>query len=74
MNLITLRHAPWTCEWGRFGVTVDKVRARESRVDDVFWACRHPVLGPHVKALSCGECEACPLCGAASRFFPEASL
>lgn len=74
MNLVTLRHVPWTCEWGRFGVAVEQVRARQSRVDDVFWACHHPVLAPHVTALKCGECETCSLWNPASRYFAEASV
>jgi hypothetical protein len=74
MNVTTLRHDPWTCEWGRFGLTVEQVSARESRVDDVFWACHHPVLAPHVKALRRAECETCPLWDPASRLSPEAPL
>jgi hypothetical protein len=60
MNVATLRHVPWTCEWGRYGVAVQQVTPHESQVDDVFWVCHHPVIAPHLKALDCGECRTCP--------------
>ena len=63
----TLRRVPWTCEWGRFGVAIESITPTDSRVDDVFWACHHPVIAPHFKALTCGECRTCPLWHAASR-------
>jgi hypothetical protein len=63
-----LRHVPWTCEWGRFGVAVEQVHPGESRVDDVFWACHHPAIAPDVKAVSSGECRACPMWNPASRY------
>ena len=67
MHPATLRRVPWTCEWGRFGVAIEPVTPTDSRVDDVFWACHHPVIAPHFKALACGECATCPLWHAASR-------
>ena len=60
MHSATLRHVPWTCEWGRFGV-VESHRTADPRIDDVFWACHHPVIAPHLKVLACGECATCPL-------------
>jgi hypothetical protein len=63
----TLRRVPWTCEWGRFGVAIEVLTPADSPVDDVFWACHHPVIAPHFKALTCGECSTCPLWHAASR-------
>jgi hypothetical protein len=60
MNVATLRHVPWTCEWGRYGVAVQQVTSHESQVDDVFWVCHHPVIAPHLKALDCAECRTCP--------------
>ncbi len=62
-----LRHVPWTCEWGRFGAAVEQLTSSESRVDDVFWVCHHPVIAPHVKVLTSRECRTCPLWNPASR-------
>jgi hypothetical protein len=67
MNPRTVRHAPWTCEWGRFGVAVEKVGPSESRVDDVFWACHHPVRAPDIQSVKRGQCETCPLWDPAAR-------
>jgi hypothetical protein len=60
MNPRTLRRVPWTCEWGRFGVAVEQLSWIDSRVDDVFWACHHPVRLPELRVVSRHECESCP--------------
>ncbi len=36
MKLSILRRVPWTCEWGRFGVTTEDLGTAGTRVDDVF--------------------------------------
>ena len=41
MNVGTLRHVPWTCKWGRYGVAVEQVTPHESQVDDVFGVGGH---------------------------------
>ena len=61
MNASTLRRVPWTCQWGRSGVAVEQVSARESQVDDVFWVCHHPRMSPRLKMLDAGECRTCPV-------------
>ena len=53
---------------GTFGAAVEQLTSSESRVDDVFWVCHHPVLAPHVKVLACAECRTCPLWNPASRY------
>ena len=68
MDMVLMRRVPWTCEWGRFGVAAELLTATDSRVDDVFWACHHPVLAPSVKALACAECDRCPMWSPAARF------
>ena len=60
MNPRTLRRVPWTCKWGRFGVAVEQLSSTDSRVDDVFWACHHPVRSPDIQSVSKRECETCP--------------
>jgi hypothetical protein len=67
MHPTSLRRVPWTCEWGRFGVAIESLTPTDSRVDDVFWACHHPVIAPRFTTLTCGECSTCPLWHAASR-------
>jgi hypothetical protein len=56
----TLRHVPWTCEWGRFGVAIDGLALGCSHVDDVFWACHHPTRSPNLRLTKRAECESCP--------------
>jgi hypothetical protein len=73
MNAATLRHVPWTCEWGRFGVAVEQVTPQESQVDDVFWVCHHPAIAPGLKTVCSDECRTCPLWNSASRFSSSAS-
>jgi hypothetical protein len=68
MHVIALRRVPWTCEWGRFGVTAEIVNASETRVDDVFWACHNPALAPGPRPLARDECERCPMWVPAARF------
>jgi len=67
MNTTLLRHVPWTCQWGRFGVAVEQVSPLESQVDDVFWVCHHPMMSPHLKMLDTGECRTCPVWKLAGR-------
>ena len=67
MNASTLRRVPWTCQWGRSGVAVEQVSARESQVDDVFWVCHHPVTSPHFRMVDTSECRTCPVWKAADR-------
>jgi hypothetical protein len=67
MSPHSLRCVPWTCEWGRFGVAVEQLARGESRVDDVFWACHHPVRASEVQCIKRGACEICPLWTPASR-------
>jgi hypothetical protein len=73
MNLQTLRRVPWTCEWGRFGLTAEQLTSGESRVDGVFWACRHPGLAPDIKLIVRRECETCPVWAPAARLVPDVS-
>jgi hypothetical protein len=65
MKAYTLRQVPWTCEWGRFGVTMEELTGGRSRVDDVFWGCHRL---PELRLTSRGECETCPFWKAAERF------
>ena len=67
MNPDTLRRVPWTCEWGRFGLTAEQITAENSRVDGVFWACHHPGLAPEIKLVGRRECETCPVWTPAAR-------
>ena len=67
MDSSTIRHAPWTCQWGRFGVAVEESGAAGARVDDVFWACHHPERSPRLRVMKIGECERCPFWEAADR-------
>lgn len=60
MNPRLVRHVPWTCEWGRYGVAVQQVGPGESRVDGVFWVCHHPDQSPEVRSVTRQECESCP--------------
>jgi hypothetical protein len=59
MTFARIRSAPWTCQWGRFGVTTEDLGLAGSRVDDVFWACHHPRRGPHVSIVARDECARC---------------
>ena len=60
MNPRTLRHVPWTCEWGRYAVAVEQVGPSRTRVDDVFWACHHPDRGQDIHSVTREECANCP--------------
>jgi len=60
MNSNTIRPVPWTCEWGRFGVTVEDLGAGRSRVDHVFWACHRPSGTAGIRLTTRDECERCP--------------
>lgn len=60
MDAHTIRKVPWTCQWARFTVAVEQTDAGESRVDDVFWGCHHPVRAPDLRLMKRGECEQCP--------------
>ena len=71
MNLRNLRCVPWTCEWGRFGMTAEQLASGGSRVDGVFWACHHPGLAPDIRLIVRGECESCPLWTLAARLAAE---
>jgi hypothetical protein len=67
MNTETFRQEPWTCRWGRFGVIVDEITP-DTRIDDVFWGCDHPVHSQELRLMRRGECEHCPFWKLASRF------
>ena len=67
MNPRSLRRVPWTCEWGRFGVAVEQLGKGDSRVDDVFWACHHPVRASEIQSIKRGACETCSHWKPASR-------
>jgi hypothetical protein len=67
MNPRTVRHVPWTCEWGRIGLAVEQLSPADSRVDDVFWACHHHIRAPEIRLVSRAECTICPEWTPASR-------
>jgi hypothetical protein len=71
MNLDTLRHVPWTCHWGRFGVAIEDLGDGSSRVDELFWACHNPGRGAGVSITRRDECEHCPFWIEAPRFRAE---
>jgi hypothetical protein len=48
-------------------VAIEPLTTTDSRIDDVFWACHHPVLAPHLKSLACRECSTCPMWQPAAR-------
>jgi hypothetical protein len=73
MFLDALGRVAGTCVWGRFGIMVEQVTAHDCRVDEVFWACRHPVLAPDGRPVRRTDCEECALWAPASRFLPEVS-
>ncbi len=55
-TLLTIKHVPWACRWGRFGGPVDSHDS--SAPGFVFWVCGHPqTTGP--KVLGRDSCEAC---------------
>jgi hypothetical protein len=68
MNTRTIRRTPWTCRFGRFGVTVEPLGSEASRVDDVFWACCQPARTTAARMTTRGECERCPWWEASARF------
>jgi len=61
----TLRHVPWTCQWGRFG---EPVRSAWPTLSPrfVFWTCSHPDAadGPLTR-------DSCDRCG---RWHPTSSV
>ncbi len=61
------RRVPWTCEWGRFGVATEDLGPMGTRVDDVFWACHHPLRSPHLRMTARDECARCPCWELAAR-------
>jgi len=61
MAILGFRQEPWTCRWGRFGVTVEQRAAASARVDDVFWACHHPARPAGVHVMHRRQCAECPL-------------
>lgn len=71
MNAHTIRRTPWTCRFGRFGVTVEEVGPETSGVDDVFWACHHPTRTPALRLTTRGECEDCLFWEASPRYARE---
>jgi hypothetical protein len=60
MNIRTIHRRPWTCRFGRFGVTIEQLGPETSRVDDVFWACHRPAAALPLKVTTRDECENCP--------------
>jgi hypothetical protein len=70
MKSYAIRHVPWTCEWGRFGVAIEELAAGEARVDDVFWACHYPNGACGIRLTHRGECEHCPCWREAVRLRP----
>ena len=71
MSFQKIRHVPWTCQWGRFGIAIEDLGAAGSRVDDVFWACHHPRRGPDVSVTRRDECEHCQFWMATERLTPR---
>jgi hypothetical protein len=71
MNAYTIRQTPWTCRFGRFGVTVAQLRPETPRVDDVFWACCQSARMPAPRLTTRGECEECSFWEASPRFDRE---
>jgi len=56
-TVLSLRHVPWTCRWGRFGGPIEAPAAAPGFV---FWVCGHPDRkGPML--LDRGTCDACPM-------------
>jgi hypothetical protein len=70
MDTYTIRRVPWTCRWGRFGVSVDDT-GMASRVDDVFWVCHQPDWAPESRLTRRGECDLCPFWEVAPRLHSE---
>lgn len=53
----TLRHAPWTCLWGRFGEPVPAPPVTLGSCF-VFWTCAHPEgEGLQLTRDSCDHCR-----------------
>ena len=71
MNARTIRRRPWTCRFGRFGVTIEQLGPDTSRVDEVFWTCRRPPSSPVLRLATRDGCEDCPLWAASARFDRE---
>jgi hypothetical protein len=60
MKPYAIAQRPWTCRFGRTGVTIEELDAVRSRVDDVFWACRRTGRIPPLKITTRAECAECP--------------
>lgn len=60
MTIGSIRRRPWTCRFGRCGVTIEQVGPDSSRVDGVFWACHRAGATPPIKVTTPGECARCP--------------
>lgn len=71
MNLHRVRRRPWTCRFGRLGVTVEQITFDTSRVDDVFWACHRPTRTPPLTLTTGAECEECSFWESAPRLKPQ---
>jgi hypothetical protein len=71
MNTHTIRRTPWTCRFGRAGVTIEQLGPETSRVDEVFWACRQPARVPALRLITRRECEDCPFWEASPRLERE---
>jgi hypothetical protein len=72
MKPYIIRRAPWTCQWGRFGVAIEDLGNGRSRVDDVFWVCHNPRREPEARITKRAECETCPFWIRAARLEPSA--
>jgi hypothetical protein len=57
MEIEEIRHAPWTCRWGRFGGKIEDSPTAGS--DDLVWNCCHPELCPVLRMVLADECERC---------------
>lgn len=71
MSTGRIRCRPWTCRFGRVGVTIEELGPEASKVDDVFWACHRPAAVPPLKVATRDECENCPWWEASRRFERE---
>jgi hypothetical protein len=60
MKPYAIAQRPWTCRFGRTGVTIEEIDAVRSRVDDVFWACHRTGRIPALKITTRAECAECP--------------
>jgi len=68
MKSYDIRRAPWTCEWGRFGVASEDFVTTGRWLDDVFWACHHPTRPAQHRLTARDACEECPFWEPFTRF------